>query len=192
MVVITSQAVAGPTVRRDAGGAYANLGDVGELYRALSARLEHIVRLDVRAPDAVIEDACQFAWTRLVHHAGRVRREAVLSWLVTTAVHEAFKLIRRDGRELSLDAALDLSADAARERAVTQAALAGHAPPPHELLEQRERLLAIRALPERQQRLVWLHALGLSYAEMALYTGCTSRTVERQLLRAKQRLREAR
>ena len=33
-----------------------------ELYGQLSKRLERIVRRDVRAPDPVIEDACQFAW----------------------------------------------------------------------------------------------------------------------------------
>jgi RNA polymerase sigma factor (sigma-70 family) len=195
MVVITSPAATTPAVWRDVGGpgqaAPGAAIEVGELYRALSARLEQIVRLDVRAPDPVIEDACQFAWSRLVHHAGRVRREAVLAWLVKTAVREAFKLIRRDGRELSLDAALETMGDAVLETASTQA-IGGRAPTPHEILEHRERLHAIHALPERQQRLLWLHALGLSYAEMALYTGCTPRTVERQLLRAKQRLREAR
>ncbi len=154
--------------------------DVGELYRALSGRLEQIVRLDVRAPDAVIEDACQFAWSRLVHHSGAVRRESALSWLAKTAIHEAFKLIRREDRELSLDAAIEQAGDAA---------LRTGAPGPDELLENRERLEAIRCLPERQQRLLWLHALGLSYAEMALHTGCSPRTVERQLLRAKRTLR---
>src|SRR5271167_2061551 len=80
---------------------------VDELYRTLSPRLERLVRSDVRAPDAVIEDACQFAWSRLVVHRDRVAHEAVLSWLVKTAVHEAFKLIRRSGRCVSLDAALE-------------------------------------------------------------------------------------
>jgi RNA polymerase sigma factor (sigma-70 family) len=154
--------------------------DVGELYRSLSGRLEQIVRLDVRAPDPVIEDACQFAWSRLIHHADRVRRESALSWLAKTAVHEAFKLIRRDDRELSLDAAVEAAGDVV---------LRASTPGPDELFENRERLDAIRCLPERQQRLLWLHALGLSYAEMALYTGCTPRTVERQLLRAKRSVR---
>jgi len=53
--------------------------DVGALYRSLSARLEHIVRRDVRAPDAVIEDACQLAWSGLVRHCGRVRRDTALA-----------------------------------------------------------------------------------------------------------------
>lgn len=156
--------------------------DIGELYLALSGRLEQIVRCGVRAPDSVIEDACQFAWGRLVDHADRVRRESALSWLATTAIHEAYKLIRRDGRELSLEAAVGQTGDSA---------LSASTPGPHELLETRERLEAIRDLPERQQRLLWLHGLGLSYREMALYTGCTARTVERQLLRAKRTIRLA-
>ena len=54
-------------------------GDVGELYSALADRLEQIVRLDVRASDAVIEDACQVAWVRLLHHRQRVHRETVMA-----------------------------------------------------------------------------------------------------------------
>ena len=83
------------------------VGDVGELYGALAGRLEQIVRLDVRAPEAVIEDACQVAWCRLLDHSHRVHRETAMAWLARTAVHEAFKLLRRDRRELSLDAAVE-------------------------------------------------------------------------------------
>src|ERR1700736_5613919 len=81
--------------------------DVGDLYRAFSKRLERIVRVDVRAPDPVIEDACQFAWSRLVHHRARVRQETALGWLVKTAVHEAFKLAHRAGRDASPDEAIE-------------------------------------------------------------------------------------
>jgi RNA polymerase sigma factor (sigma-70 family) len=156
--------------------------DVSELYAALSGRLEQIVRLDVRASDQVIEDACQFAWSRLVFHADRVRREAALSWLATTAIHEAFKLVRRDRRECSLDDELEHGGGSELRSSI---------PPPDELLEQRERLALVRSLPERQQRMLWLHALGLSYSEIARYSGCTPRTVERQLLRAKRAVRRA-
>jgi DNA-binding CsgD family transcriptional regulator len=44
----------------------------------------------------------------------------------------------------------------------------------------------------RQQRLVWLQAAGLSYVEMAAYTGDSVRTVERQVLRAAERVRQLR
>ena len=154
--------------------------DVANLYRDLAGRLEQIVRMDVRASEPVIEDACQFAWSRLVHHAGRVRREGALSWLAKTAIREACRLERRERRELSLDATLENSGDRTLRSGV---------PGPDELVERRERLTYIGCLPERQQRLLWLHALGLTYAEIALHTGSTRRTVERQLLRAKRSIR---
>jgi RNA polymerase sigma factor (sigma-70 family) len=155
-------------------------GDVGELYGVLASRLEQIVRLDVRAPDAVIEDACQFAWSRLVHHRHRVRADTVMPWLATTAVREAFKLLRRGRREVSLDAEIELAGEPAYPSALTT---------PQEVVEQHERLAEIGRLPERQQRLLWLHAMGLSYAEIAAHESCTLRTVERQLLRAKHTVR---
>ena len=58
------------------------------------------------------------------------------------------------------------------------------------IVEDREQLKLIRRLPERQQRILWLHGLGLSYEEIAAYTGDTPRTVERQLLRGRSRVRE--
>jgi RNA polymerase sigma factor (sigma-70 family) len=155
--------------------------DVGELYGLLAARLEQIVRLDVRASDAVIEDACQFAWHRLLHHSHRVHRETALAWLARTAVHEAFKLVRRDQRELSLDVVLEADGEPA---------LAVAPPTPQELLEDRERIARVRGLPERQQRVVWLHAFGLSYTEIAAHEGCTRRTVDRRLVRARHALRD--
>jgi RNA polymerase sigma factor (sigma-70 family) len=154
---------------------HAGVGDVGELYDQLASRLEHIVRVDVRAPDVVIEDACQFAWSTLVRHRHRVQREAVMTWLAHTAVREAIKALRRGQRDAPLDAVID------RPSPVS----------PHELVERRERLAAVSALPERQRRLLWLHALGFSYVEIASREECTLRTVERQLLRAKKRVREA-
>jgi RNA polymerase sigma factor (sigma-70 family) len=149
-------------------------GDIGELYGALAGRLEQIVRLDVRASDAVIEDACQVAWCRLLGHGERVHRETVMAWLARTAVHEVFRSLRR----------------CRREEALGDAELASNQRPPEELVLQRERLDQVAALPARQQRLVWLHAFGLDYAEMAAHEQCTPRTVERQLLRARRTLRD--
>jgi hypothetical protein len=64
------------------------VGDLGEL----PPRLERIVERDVRGAAPVIEDACEFAWSRLVCHAHRVAQGAALTWLAGTAVHEALKL----------------------------------------------------------------------------------------------------
>jgi RNA polymerase sigma factor (sigma-70 family) len=165
-------------VRQPSGSATSDSAlPVGELYRDLSERLAQIVRFDVRAPESVVEEACQFAWGRLMDHRHRVRRESALSWLARTAVREALRLQARDGRYVSLDC----------EQVTEVPTLAG----PDELFERRERLQSIRRLPERQQQVLWLHALGLSYAEIARHTGCTTRTVERQLLRARRAVRRA-
>ena len=103
-------------------------GNVGELYVELARRLEQIVRREVRASAPLIEDACQFAWWRLVVHAHRVQRKAALSWLARTAVHEAVKLIRREERDLSLDAWPEEG---------SHAVLLGRSPGPDEVAEQR-------------------------------------------------------
>ena len=152
--------------------------DVASAYRSLSSRLEQIVRFDVRASEVVVEDACQFAWSRLVLHADRVRPESTLTWLTRTAIREALKLSRREDRELSLEAGVLC--------APTDAG-----PLPQEHAEQVERLALVGRLPERQQRMLWLHALGLSYEEISARVGCSRRTVERQLLRGKRAVRRA-
>jgi RNA polymerase sigma factor (sigma-70 family) len=152
------------------------VGDVDELYGLLARRVERIVRRGVHAPDVVIEDACQIAWSRLLHDPHRVHRETAMSWLVSTATHEALRLLRRARRELSLEAA-----DHALWRSEAT---------PAEVIECRARLAELGRLPERQQRAVWLHGVGLSYAEIARHEGCTIRTVERQLLRARRAIRQ--
>jgi RNA polymerase sigma factor (sigma-70 family) len=157
-------------------------GDIEELYRRFSTRLERTVRLGVRAPEPVVEDACQVAWSRLIRHSERVRRETALSWLTTTALHEAFRLLRRSRRELSLEDAVEAGGEAVIHARALSAS---------EVFEQRERLAGIGILPERQQRLLWLRALGLSYTEMAAYEECSPRTVERQLHRATQTIAPA-
>ncbi len=152
-----------------------------QLYERLSGQLERIVRTDVRAPETVVEDACQFAWGSLLGQATRVRADAVLSWLATTAVREAWRQMRTRERDVSLDAD-DLYGPEGTGPSTR--------PTTDVLVEDREQLKLIRQLPERQQRILWLRGLGLSYPEIAAYTGDTPRTVERQLLRGRRRIRE--
>jgi RNA polymerase sigma factor (sigma-70 family) len=162
-------------------------GDFARLYAALAKPLERIVRLDVHAPDQVIEEACQFAWAKLVHHRSRVRRDAAQAWLVKTAVHEALKLLGRCRRELSLEAEMEPDREGSLSRAGWEAP--DRQPGPPEVCEQRDRLSRLSVLSRRQQRLLWLYGLGLSYDEIAAQSGCTRRTVERQLQRARAALR---
>jgi RNA polymerase sigma factor (sigma-70 family) len=154
--------------------------DLEQLYGAFADRLRQIVRFSIRAPEALIDDACQIAWSRLLRSWDCVRSEAALSWLVTTATREAVHLTRHSARELSLD---ELCSRHREWAPLPQS--------PQEIVELRARLAEIRCLPERQQRLVWLQGLGFSYTEMAGQTGDSRRTVERQLMRAKRALRSA-
>jgi RNA polymerase sigma factor (sigma-70 family) len=156
------------------------VGDEAQLYDSLATRLEQIVRKEVRAPREVIEDACHHAWTKLFNHSEQVDRGAALNWLATTAIRQAWKLDRRERRELSLEAAAE---------DVGELPIPSRLPGPVEHLEFREHLGQLRDLPQRQQRLIWLRAAGLSYVEMAAYTGDSVRTVERQVLRATARMR---
>ncbi len=149
--------------------------EIERLYRAHAPGLRRIVRFGVHAPDATIEDACQAAWSQLLDHRDRVHLDAAVTWLARTARREAVRLTEVDGRTLSLDQLLE-------RRAEVRALGVLSAP---ECFEQRERLRALAVLPVRQQRLLWLKGLGLSYAEMARHEGCTRRTVERQLFRAR-------
>lgn len=158
------------------------IGDVARLYDELAPRLRSIVFHDVNAPTAVIEDACQFAWYRLVCHAQRVERDGALSWLARTAVHEAIKLARRDQRELSLEAKVGEDGELN---------VPDTAPGPYEQLDCHERLALVRGLPALQQRLLWMKAIGLSYGEIAEEAGLTVRAVERQIHSGRKRLRAA-
>lgn len=155
--------------------------DVSVLYPMLAPLLPRIVSREVNASTAVIEDACQFAWLRLVIHAARVDEDRVLAWLVTTAVRQAVRLVRRDRRELSLDAV-----DRGGELNLPDVS-----PLPDQRAVWREQLTELRALPVRPQRLLWMHALGFSYAEIAALSGLTHRTIDRQLCRGRKRLRIA-
>ncbi|HZQ85082.1 MAG TPA: sigma-70 family RNA polymerase sigma factor [Acidimicrobiales bacterium] len=152
------------------------------MYPLLRRRLEQIITTEIDAPAAVIEDACQIAWGRLLGHANRVSTGSELAWLVRTARREARRQLRLELLQGSLTAAAADEADVIELRPRS-------APAP-EQLEHRVRLASVASLPERQRRMIWLHAAGLSYGEIGAITGDSERTVERQLARGRSRLRE--
>jgi RNA polymerase sigma factor (sigma-70 family) len=159
------------------------LAEVERAYRSYAARLQRIVALGVRAPDAVVEDACQAAWSRLVDHRHKVGADGVLAWVAKTAVRDAQRSVCTDGRTCSIDAV-----GASDAVCGVPAWPALQAPALEDRIEYRQRLGALAALPVRQQRLLWLSGLGFSYSEMAAREGCTLRTVQRQLLRGRHAL----
>jgi RNA polymerase sigma factor (sigma-70 family) len=174
-----------------AAGLLDDLDEVARFYVEESVRVRRIVRMSVTAPPAVIEDACQVAWSRLLIHRARLRRESARAWLVRVAIREAVKSIQRERRERSLEALLEQGGGSAAGDSADPGMTLPTPALVEDLVEQKTRLESIRALPERQRRLVWLQGLGLSYREMAGETGMTRHTVERQLMRARSSLAEA-
>jgi RNA polymerase sigma factor (sigma-70 family) len=148
-------------------------GDAESLYRLHHVRLVWAVRASVKAPTETIEDACSFAWLQLM----RTEPEGgpkLFAWLRTVAIHEAIRLAKRDAHFGNNDAEQNVDA-----RLIDL----------NTAVEARETARAIGSLRERQRRILLLHLAGYSYKEIAEHTGDTVRTVERQLLRGRQRLR---
>ena len=172
-------------------GLLEDVEDVARLYVEEAARVRRLVRTNVTAPSAVIEDACQVAWSRLLIHRARLRRDSARAWLVRVAIREAIKSLHRQRREPSLEALIERGGRSDAGRSPDRSMMLPTPPLIDELIEQKDRLESIRLLPERQRQLVWLQGLGLSYREMAGETGMTRRTVERQLMRARSSLADA-
>jgi RNA polymerase sigma factor (sigma-70 family) len=175
-------ATSGPAGLSLAGAAASPLaaGEVAELYGTLSRRLRAIVRATGPAAEAIVEEACQVAWFRLISYRQCVQPDKALGWLSATAIREARRLAVRQYREASLEQELV-------RRGERHFGL--DAPGSDEVLEARERLCSLGTVTARQRRLLWLHAMGWSYVEIAQHEGCSLRTVERQLLRAKRAVR---
>ena len=152
-------------------------GDESWLFEQYSARLERIVASQVGAPEAVIEDACANAWLILLRR--QPQRNTVWSWLKVVAIREAWRLAGAERRAIPLNDAL-----------ASDLATAGEL---EERVEFYEELASLEyEVDARQRRLLLLHAAGFKYTEIAAITGDSVRTVERQLLRTRQRLRATR
>jgi RNA polymerase sigma factor (sigma-70 family) len=165
--------------------------DVAVLYGTFADALQLAVARRVAAPPAVIEDACQIAWSQLLRHRHDVELHAARGWLTTAAVREALRLLRRQRLEQPLVDGHDEwhhDGDHAGHDGCVMV-LPATEPAPDQVAELHQRIAEIRRLPARQQRIVWLRGLGFAYEEIADQTGDTSRTVERQLVRARRTLR---
>lgn len=150
------------------------------IYSELAPQLEKIVMRNLGLSDAVLEEACQFAWGQLALRSPRVAPGHELGWLATTAIRAALRLMRAGRDEVSLDD---------EEQHEHLAELCAVAPGPESAIEVRARLAAVLELPVRQRRMVLMHGFGYDYREIADRTGDSRRTVERQLHRARQHLR---
>lgn len=149
--------------------------DEAMLYAEFGERLLQAVRRIVATSEENVEDACSFAWMQLFRTAPE-RGPQLFAWLKTVAVHEAIRMDQRARRSASLD-------DVALEGVPRGNAL-------EPAIEAREALAALSDLPSRQREMFSLLMAGYSYREISQRTAATTRTVERQLLRARQHLRD--
>lgn len=161
---------AGPVVPR---------GDEGDLYRRHHHDLVREVTLRVNASRELIEDACQSAWLILLRRQPE-RSPTLFGWLRVVAIHEAYRLSRRERRELRLD---DLGDGGPDELFGGQLVL-------EEAVEARRALGVLAGLPEREREYLSLLIAGFSYREIGeLAGGRTLSNVNRHLVRARARVR---
>lgn len=150
------------------------------IYPRLHPELKRIVISNLGVSDAVLEEACQVAWGELALRRAEVRPGRELGWLATVAMRSALRLQRGHRREVSLD-------EEENRQRLTEIGSVGLGPECAD--DVRDRLAAVGELPVRQRRMVMMHGFGYRYEEIAARTGDSRRTVERQVLRAKARLR---
>src|SRR5690348_3592790 len=67
-----------------------------DLFDQLQPQLVRILASNLQAPEWVIDDACQTAWSTLLQHRGAVAPGGELGWLSTTATRAALRLLRRE------------------------------------------------------------------------------------------------
>lgn len=158
---------------------------IAVLFEQYAQRVERVVSARASVPRSVIEDACQTAWVRLcMRNDVDVEASGALRWLVVTAVHEAWRYTGRR-RELPVGGWLP-DAEGVGEPPEP----CGQAPDPLMLAVERDEVRRrLLVLTPRERQFLALQAAGLSYAEIATRLGLTVRTVQRQILRGRRKLR---
>src|SRR3954471_19475236 len=127
-------------------------GDEAQLYRQHQAELRQSVRRAVRGPEACVDDACAFAWLQLLRL--QPDRATVFGWLRKVAIHEAWRLARRERRDGHLEAL-----PAWEERC-------GAGEIDH-TVDAHDAIATLATLPDRQRRYLSLIIAGYSYREIS-------------------------
>ncbi len=149
-------------------------GDEEDLFRTYQVALRAAVRFNVSAGDQIIDDACSYAWLELCRR--QPRRDNIFAWLCVVAIRKARRDRDRDQREALPLATVPENREPLRLDLVDE-------------VRAREALRTLAALPPRQRAYLTLIVAGHSYDEIARRYGVTTRTVSRQLGRARRHLR---
>jgi RNA polymerase sigma factor (sigma-70 family) len=155
-------------------------GDEHELFERYSERLRRATKLAIRTTPDIVDDACAFAWMKLV--SNQPERATVFGWLRMVARNEALRLDR-----LSRSVSGRVSHDFSNAGEFIVPASRGKAEVAQGLMELHERL---EQLPQRQREIVFLNAAGWRYADIAQDLGISEARVGQLLARASQQMRE--
>ena len=132
-------------------------GDEAVLFHQHHRDLHRAIARRVNGSTQLVEDACQFAWMRLID--SQPDRDKVFGWLYVVALHEAYRLSGVERRDAHLDCLPSRDGDwttlMTDPRTIDL------------VLEAREALRAVAALPERQRNDFARHVGGHSYREIA-------------------------
>ncbi len=157
-------------------------GDEDELFRCHHRALVRSVSRSVNASHELIEDACQDAWLVLLRLQPE-RTPGLFAWLRTVAIHQAYRMSRRESRQLRLE---DLMREDGWERRLSGAHCIDDA------IEARWALALLAALPVLQRQDLTLLVGGYSYREIAQHGGAGARStnnVNKRLTKARARMR---
>jgi len=168
----------GSTSTTEKAGSRAQL--LSTLYGQHAAKVKHLV---ARQAGGDVEDACQTAWERLLRHEEvDLQGRGVINWLVITAAREAWKRSSHK-RELSFEALRGEDDEAELFEPV------GIAPDPLTVVLERDNTRRrLARLTDREREFLAGQVLGLTYTEIAQAIGSSTRTAERQILRARRKL----
>jgi DNA-directed RNA polymerase specialized sigma24 family protein len=162
--------------------------EVEAFYRAHHTRLEQKVAKRVSGPGrAVIEDACQFAWTVLLRRPDINLDSRGLAWMTLIAAREAWRATAATAEPPVGRYAFSGARDVLSE----------HGGPPGPTLEDRiidrerhhQRCGDLAALKPAERQALGLHAVGYTYMEIAELTGASFTAVNRRLTEGRARLR---
>jgi RNA polymerase sigma factor (sigma-70 family) len=159
-------------------------------YAENQARLRRLVGRYSHANRHAVEDACQIAWAILVRRADIPLDGRGFAWLRTVALTTGLR--GTAARDIPAGGFLPAARGADPRELPEPTADQGD---PLELVlasEHHEELhTKLLTLTERERRYLALQAAGLSYREIAaIETGVSLRTIERQILRGRRKLKE--
>jgi RNA polymerase sigma factor (sigma-70 family) len=148
-------------------------GDEHDLYSAQHARLRAVVARAVNTSDANINDACSFAWLRLMTR--QPRRATAFAWLAKVAVREVWRL---DRAERARSARAD----------VESPDIADEADPAGDRIALEEVLEALAEIHPRKRSMLVMHSLGFTHAEIAAQHGVSPARARELVYRARLQL----